>query len=154
MKRLTPFIICLIAAGLIAGCGPAIIVENKTSIPVRALVNSAGNRQVVSPSPGESSVADAEEGSYTVAVLPDAEWIEYAKLTRKALNEQLANADNLMGDQLLEVVRRLKDIAARMKEFENAAGKGQSCAGKITSDGGGIVTISVGAEGALVVRCN
>lgn len=154
MKRLAPFIISLIAAGLIAGCGPAIIVENKTSLPVRAIVNSSGQRSMLSPSPGESSTTDAEEGAYTVAVVPDAEWIEYAKLTRKVLNEQLANADNLTGPQLQEVIRRLKDIAARMQEFEKAAGKGQSCAGKITSDGGGSVTISVGAEGALVVRCN
>jgi hypothetical protein len=153
MKRLAPFI-CFLVAGLIAGCGPAITVENKTDIPVRAIVTSGGKSQVLSPSPGESSIADAEEGAYRVAVIPDAEWIEYAKLTRKVLNEQVAQADSLTGPQLLEVVRRLKDIAVRMKEFENAAGSQAGCAGSISSDGGGLVTVSTGNNGALVVRCN
>ena len=54
-------------------------------------------------------------------MIPDAEWIEYARTTRKFLNDQLANADSLTGPQLLEVIRRLKNIAARIDQFQRAA---------------------------------
>jgi len=153
MKRLPLFIAGLIVAGLIAGCGPVIVVQNNTRIPVRAVVTSNGRSEVLSPSPGESSTAEAGEGPYTVTVIPDQEWIDYARATRKFLNDQLANSDNLTGPQLLQVVQRLKAVAAQMQEFENAAGKSQSCSGTLTSDGGGSVQVSTGADGALVVSC-
>jgi hypothetical protein len=144
----------IIAAGLIAGCAPTITVQNNTSFPVRAIVSAGKIRTVLSPSPGEHSTAEVGEGPYTVTVIPDAEWIEYAKLTRKVLNDQLANADKLTGPQLLDVIRRLKEIATRMQEFERAVGSRASCGGKISSDGGAaFVTISTSSSGALVATC-
>ena len=89
-----------------------------------------------------------------MAVIPDTDWIEYAKIKRKLLNEQLANADKLTGAQLLEVIRQLKDVAEKMSQFEATAAKGASCSGAITQEGGsGIAEISVGPNGALVVAC-
>ncbi len=137
----------------VAGCGPAVVVENRTGFPVRAIVSSRGAREVVSPSPGESSTVEVQAGAYTVVVLPDMEWIEYAKLTRKVLNDQLANADKLTGTQLLDVIRRLKDIATRMQQYEAAAGSSSKCTGRVQSESTGIVTIAVGADGKLFVGC-
>ena len=70
------------------------------------------------------------------------------------LNEQLANYDELTGPQLLDVIRRLKDIAARMQQYEQAAGSQARCVGNITQDsGGGVAVITVAPAGALVVSC-
>ena len=131
----------IVGAVLLVGCAPSVVVENKTGFAVRVVVHSAGRSEVVSPSPGESSVAEVVD------------WIEWAKLTRKVLNDQLTNSDQLTGPQLLEVVRRLKDIAARMQQYESA-GIGASCSGAVSSDGGdGSVVISTAANGALVATC-
>jgi hypothetical protein len=87
-------------------------------------------------------------------VIPDAEWIEYAKLTRKVLNDQLANADKLTGPQLLDVIHRLKEIAAQMQQFEQAAGSSASCGGRLTEDNSaGLVVVSTTDSGALVISC-
>ena len=143
----------IVGAVLLVGCAPSVVVENKTGFAVRVVVHSAGRSEVVSPSPGESSVAEVEEGPYLATAIPDADWIEWAKLTRKVLNDQLTNSDQLTGPQLLEVVRRLKDIAARMQQYESA-GIGASCSGAVSSDGGdGKVVISTAANGALVATC-
>ncbi|CAG0955101.1 hypothetical protein ANRL3_00501 [Anaerolineae bacterium] len=153
MKRLRLMVIGLSFAALATGCAPTVVVENKTTIPVRAIVVASGQSNTVSPSPGESSSVEAPEGSYRVTVIPDAEWIEYAKLTRKYLNDQLANSDRLTGAQLLEVIRRLKDVAARMQQFEGAAGSGASCSGRISEDKSAVAVISVAANGKLTVVC-
>ncbi len=151
------WLIILLALGAIAassdGCGPTVVVENKTKIPVRVVVTTADGSEVVSPSPGESSTVDASEGSYRAVAIPDADWIEYAKLTRKVLNDQIANSENLSGPQLLEVVRRLKEIAERMDQFTKAAGTSAGCGGSVTSDSTGIVTVSAGPDGKLAVSC-
>ena len=141
------------AASFLAGCGPAIVVQNNTKFPVRVVVATGGKSEMLSPSPGESSAAEASEGAYGVYVIPDEEWIAYAKLTRQYLNDQLANSDKLTGPQLLNVIQRLKDIAERMHQYERAAGSGNGCSGRVTSDGGGAVTISTRADGGIVVSC-
>src|SRR5437870_12132835 len=123
---------CLALAAMADACSPNIIVSNSTSFVVRAVVTNGGHSQVLSPSPGESSSAEGEEGPYSVTVIPDQEWLDHAIATRKFLNDQLANSENLTGPQLLEVVRRLKDIALKIKQFEDTAGNGQGCSGKIT----------------------
>lgn len=153
MKRLLLMVIGLSFAALSAGCAPMVVVENKTTIPVRAIVIASGQRNSVSPSPGESSSVEAPEGSYRVTVIPDAEWIEYAKLTRKYLNDQLANSDKLSGPQLLDVIRRLKDVAVRMQQFEGAADSTASCSGRISEDKSAVVMISLAANGKLTVVC-
>ena len=54
--------------------------------------------------------------------------------------------------QLLAVVAQLKDIALRMKQFQDTAGKSASCSGSASSDSAPIVEVSLGA-GGLVVAC-
>lgn len=146
-------IVVLILAAVISGCGPSVVVQNNTKFAIRVVITTPDGSEVVSPTPGESSTVDAAEGSYRATAIPDADWIEWAKLTRKVLNDQLANSDNLTGPQLLEVIRRLKDIAARMQQFESAAGVGASCGGALSSDADGLVTVSQAANGTLVVSC-
>jgi hypothetical protein len=153
MKRLLLIVIGTSLAALVAGCAPMVVVENQTAIPVRAIVVASGQRTVVSPSPGESSWVETSEGIYRVTVIPDAEWIEYAKLTRKYLNDQLANSDKLSGPQLLDVIRRLKDVAVRMQQFEGAADSTASCSGRISEDKSAVVMISLAANGKLTVVC-
>ncbi|HKZ55257.1 MAG TPA: hypothetical protein VJ123_07235 [Anaerolineales bacterium] len=153
MRRIGWVAMGLILSGLITGCAPVVTVQNTTRIPVRAFVWSGGRSEVLSPSPGESSSAEVSEGPYRVSVVPDQEWIEYAKATRRYLNERLADSDHLTGQQLLDVIRRLKDIAQRIQQFENAAGTGSGCRGKVSSEGGGLATISTSADGSLVVSC-
>jgi hypothetical protein len=144
---------CLALAAMADSCAPVITVSNTTSFAVRAVVTSGGHSQVLSPSPGESSSAEAVEGPYRVTVIPDQEWLDHANATRKFLNDQLANADNLTGPQLLEVIRRLKEIALKIKQFEDTAGNGKGCGGNITQDGGGTVTVSTAADGSIIAVC-
>lgn len=152
MKLLRAMAIVLSAA-ILAGCAPSITVQNNTRIPVRAIVTSRGGNAVLSPSPGESSNAEVGEGRYTVTVIPDAEWIAYAKQVRQYLNDQLANSDRLTGAQLLDVIRRLKDIAEKMQQYEQAAGAGARCSGTVTSETDAVAQIAIGAGGALTVSC-
>jgi hypothetical protein len=133
--------------------GPTITVQNNTKFPVRVVVSSGGKSQSLSPSPGESSSADADEGPYRAYAVPDADWINYAKDVRKYLNDQLAHSDQLTGPQLLDVVRRLKDIAERMTQYEQAAGSGTGCSGSMTSDHDGLVEVSTKSNGGLLVIC-
>jgi hypothetical protein len=155
MSRLQISIVALAAVLCAAGCGPTVTVMNNTRIPVRAFVSaSGGENDTLSPSPGESSVAEVSEGAFQVKVVPDTAWVDYAKTSRKLLNDQLANSDNLSGPQLLDVVKRLKDVAAQMQQMESVASAGgASCAGTISSDGAALVNVSVGASGALAVSC-
>ena len=135
-------------------CGPTITVRNQTTIPVRVVVSNAGRSDTLSPSPGESSSTEAQAGSWMVTVIPDSEWIAYAQLVRNNLNEQIANSDRLTGPQLLSVVQRLKEIAARMQQFQQAAGSSAKCGGLISSDNSlATATVSIGANGALAVAC-
>ena len=70
--------ICLLAAAIglvLTACGRGITVSNTTLIPVRVVVVKKGGSDVQSPSPGESSFTEAEEGLYRVTAVPDAEWI-------------------------------------------------------------------------------
>jgi len=154
MSRSQKLLAGLVLALLLAACGPTVTVQNQTGFAVRAIVTTVSGGDVVSPSPGESSSVDAQEGAYTITAIPDQDWINYAQTARKLLNEQLANSDNLSGPQLLKVVQQLKDIAAKMKQFQATAGKGATCRGTINQDGsGGTATVSVAADGSLVVSC-
>lgn len=153
MKRMK-WIAVILAAALLAACAPTVTVTNETSFPVRVIVMSKGIRNVLSPSPGESSIAVVSNGSYRVTVIPDEEWIEYAKLTRKILNEQLAHADQLTGPQMLDVIRRLKEIAIAMQQFEQAAGKSASCGGVLSDENPDtLVIVLQDLTGALAVTC-
>ena len=144
----------LYALSLLDSCSPDVVVSNTTNIPVRVTVSSGGKSDVLSPSPHESSATEAAEGPYSAVVISDAEWIAYAQLVRNDLNQQLANSDKLTGPQLLSVVQRLKDIAAKMDQYNKAAKAGAKCSGQITAQGsGGAVTVSSGANGELVIAC-
>jgi hypothetical protein len=144
---------CLALAAMADACAPVITIKNNTTFEVRAIVNSKGHNSMVSPSPGESSVAEGEEGPYSVTIIPSKEWLDHATATRSFLNESLAHADRLSGPELLKVIDSLKAIALKIKEFQ-AAGKAQSCTGQITQDGGGNVTVGTAADGSLKVVCN
>jgi len=152
MNRGAVAIALIAAAGLLAGCAPSIVVQNKTGFGVRAVITNGGHSQVLSPSPGESSAADAEEGAYRVTVVPDREWVEWATATRRYLNDRLANSSQLTGPQLLDVVQRLKDIAAKMQQYQ-AAGAGASCGGVLGAEQDGLAIITTSADGGLVVTC-
>ena len=155
MKRIRWAVLGLFAL-MLAACGPAVVVENNTRFPVRVVVTSGGHSDVVSPSPGESSAVDASIGSFSASAVPDAEWIDYAKTTRSYLNEQLANAANLTGPQLLDVIQRLKDIAGKIQSFESAASSAAHCDGSISESGDGAagqIVVSTGADGKLALTC-
>lgn len=144
----------LASAAVLAACGPTVTVQNQTQIGVRAIVRSGAKTQVLSPTPGESSSAEVEQGAYRVTVMGDQEWVAYAKDVRQYLNDQLKDSEKLSGPQLLEVIRRLKEVAAKMQEFEKAASSSAACSGTIGNDSGGaLAEISIGAGGALAVAC-
>ena len=153
MQRMRWLTVGVVTAVGIAGCAPVLTVQNDSSFPVRVVVSASGNRQVLSPSPGQSSSAEVGEGAYSAYAIPDAEWIEYARLTRRFLNDQLADADRLTGEQLLEVIRRLKDIATRMQAYEGAAGSTGACNGTVSADEVGLIRVAVGADGKLQLTC-
>jgi hypothetical protein len=148
------FIVLFFLQEGVSSCGgPTVTVENNTKFPVRVVVSSGGSSQVLSPSPGESSSADASEGPYRAYAVPDADWINYAKTKRKVLDDMLANSDQLTGPQLLSVVQQLKDIAQRMAQYDQAGASGTGCTGTVSSDHDGLVQVSTGADGGLVAAC-
>ena len=147
---------CLALAAMADSCAPVITVTNRTTFEVVATINNGGKRQVVSPSPGNSSSAEAEQGGYTVTIIPSQEWRNHAQATRDFLNSQLAHPENLTRDQLNDVIFRLKDIAAKIKVFEDSYKTlaGQSCTGAIGDNGGGNVMVDATADGSLSVTCS
>lgn len=153
-RRLRPFLLA-VAALVAAGCGPVITVENHTRIPVRVFVSNGDRNDLLLPSPGESSTMDAQVGAYGVSAIPDKEWVEYARATRRFLNEQLAQPDSLTGPQLLKVIDRLRDVAAQMLEFGQAArAAGSGCGGMISDQSSGaLAVVSIAPDGSLAVTC-
>jgi len=155
--RATQFVLAVAASLLMASCAPGIVIQNSTSFPVRAIIQAGGMTDVFSPSPGESSYAEVREGRYTATVIPDAEWIEYARATRQYLNDQLAHSENLTGPQLLDVIRRLKDIPAMMYQFERAARSSAvgaaTCSGAVSAEADGLVKISTNEDGRIFIDC-
>jgi len=59
----------------------------------------------------------------------------------------------LTGPQLLEVIRRLKDIAARTKQHEGAEGSASACKGTVSAEEAGLIRVAVGADGKLQLTC-
>lgn len=154
MTGFVPFALCIAAAVLVSGCGPIITVHNRTRFPVTATVTTGERQETHSPSPGESSSMDADVGPYFVYAVPEKDWLEYAKLTQKVLNESLADPSRLTGPQINDITQRLKDIAVRIQQYEGTAGGARTCHGTISESGaGGTVTITVGADGRLVASC-
>lgn len=154
IRRMAQGTLLVAIAVVVVGCSPSVSIHNGTTFAVRVVITTSVGTEVLSPSPGESSTADAAEGTYTVNVLPDADWVAWATATRAYLNDRLANSDSMTGPQLLDVVQRLKDIAAKMKSYADAAaGTGAGCAGSVTSDANGGVTITQGADGKLLATC-
>lgn len=135
------------------GCAPNVTVSNGTSFPIRVMVQSGWSIQWVSPSPNESSFVQVTEGPFTASAIPDAEWTAYATTKRKFLNEQLANSQNLSGEKLNQVIQQLKEIAAQMQQFSNAAGSTAKCSGRITEDSSDTVTVTSGIDGKLRLSC-
>ena len=152
MTRLQISVLTMIAACCLAGCGPTVTVQNDTKFPVRVMVVAGDGSESLSPSPGESSSAEVGEGRYGVTVIRDEDWINYAKATRQFLNDQVANP-NLTGPQLLVVYQRLKDIAKRMQDYQDAGNGESSCTGTVSQDSDGLATISTGTNGKLTVVC-
>ncbi|MEP7355689.1 MAG: hypothetical protein ABI847_00455 [Anaerolineales bacterium] len=146
---------CLALAAMADSCGPTVTIENKTSFEISAIIGNKGTETVLSPSPGESSYAVVQQDAYVVTVIPKDEWLTHAKATRQFLNDQLANPDQLTGPQLLEVVKRLKDIALRMKAFEDAAKGGDaSCVGILDDQhSAAVVTVTSLPDGKLKAAC-
>jgi hypothetical protein len=153
MKRIILIIALLLVAVILAGCAPVLTVENNTKFEVTVFISGPEGPEVLSPSPGESSSAEIPLGNYSVTVVPAQQWIDYAKATRQYLNSQLANAQNLTGPQLSNIVQRLKDISAKIQQYEATGGTGGSCAGKLTQDSNAVVMVSAAADGSLVVSC-
>lgn len=151
----TDVLIAALMIAALAACSPTVTVKNGANFPVHTMVTGQRGTQMLSPTPGESSTAEMDLGAYTVVVIPDADWLDYAKGVRKYLNDQLANADNLTGPQLLEVVQRLKDIALRMQQLEKAGtAGGTACSGTLTSEkSDAVATISLTAAGGLAITC-
>jgi hypothetical protein len=155
VRRFVPFALCIAAAVLVSGCGPTITVYNRTRIPVRAQVFQGKQHAVVNPSPGESSTVDADLGPYVAIAEPEEDWLRYAKLTQKVLNESLADPSRLTGPQITDIVQRLKDIVERIQQYEGAGGRRSSCRGKITEKEpeAHSVNVDVGVTGTLVATC-
>jgi len=157
MKRIGLLLAGLCAAILTVGCAPGVVIQNNAPFPVRAILVVGGQSQVLSSSAGGSSYAEVGSGSYQATVIPDAEWIEYARGTRQYLNDQLANSEALTGEQLLDVIRRLSDIAVAMDRFERAARSSAvgaaSCSGKVSSESNGSVTVTASEDGRVFIEC-
>lgn len=133
LKWLLPLaLLCLGASGA-EGCNPVISVNNQTNIAVKVAVTPPNDHmQIVSPSPGSSSGVEVHNaGTYIAVVVRSQEWVEGAKLARKALTDMLNNPQSLSADQIKDIQKRLSDIETQLKTFESTAARGASCAGKI-----------------------
>jgi len=54
---------------------------------------------------------------------------------------------------VLEVIRRLKDIAARIKQYEGAGGSASACNGTVSAEKDGLIRAAVGSDGKLQPTC-
>jgi hypothetical protein len=125
--------------------------------------------QVLSPSPGSSSEAEVTQGgTFTAVAIPDRAYLEWAKDTRQTLSNLLANPQGLTPSQVQNLVQQLKDIEAKIKQYESAAGSGDGCTGTISVETveqvpffgalpmpkSGIVDVTADASGKLKVTCS
>jgi hypothetical protein len=142
---------CVALAAMADSCAPVVTIENNTDFTVRAIVTSGKVRQVLSPGPGESASAEAQEGPYTVYVIPDQDWLEWATAVRDNLSARLADPKGLTTAQIEDVITQLRDIRFKIEQYEAAANAasdaGRSdqfsvCHGRIAEDGGAVVEVT------------
>ena len=131
-----------------AGCAPLVEIQNNTPFAVRVAVTSGGSRQVVSPSAGSTSSAEVVPGPYSVSVVPDAEWMDYARTVRTIIGDYAFSAQNLTPDQVFELAKRLADINSRIDAYEKAGVGGNGCSGRTV----GFDTSSIAADPIFVLE--
>lgn len=157
MKRRFRIISLIIAAGVMAGCAPAITVENRTRVPVRVIVRQLAAEAmgyyafstVLSPRPGQSSSVPAlGEGTYSVAVANEATWVAYAKEKRFQLEAKLGDPQKLSGQKLQDFIKSMNDIP---KQFESDVLI--SCQGRVGNMDEDILVQVVLANNSLSAIC-
>ena len=169
--KLLVFLALLTVAAYELSCNPSITVFNRTNVGVRvAVFPPGGGRRVLSPSPGSSSETEVTQGgTFTAVAIPDRRYLEWAKDTRQTLTNILANPQGMTPSQVQNFVQQLKDIEAKIKQFESAAGQGDGCSGTISVETwsqepifgmflrmpkSGTVDITADAAGKLQLRCS
>ena len=169
--KLLVFLALLTIAATEPSCNPSIIVYNRTSVGVRvAVFPPGGGKHVLSPSPGSSSEAMVTQGgSFTAVAIPDKQYLELAKDTRQTLSNLIANPQGLTPSYVQNLRQQLRDIEAKIKQFESAAGSGDGCTGTISVETmaqepifgwfvrmpkSGTVDVTADAAGKLQLKCS
>jgi hypothetical protein len=152
----------LVAVAALAGCAPAIIVENRTRTPVRAAVlqqvicgpggcsTYLAFSTVLTPPPGQSSAIPALQGRYNVAVADEGAWVAYVKAKRDALLASLKNPGSMSPSQVRDVINKL---GTTTKDFDSIAKA--RCYGEVgNNEEDVLVQISVASNGSsLIATC-
>lgn len=147
---------------LVGGCEfeNVIIVTNESSTQLRVFVKvPGGGITTVTPTPGNSSsIVIAEGGTFYAGAVVDTEWLEYIRVTRELLSQQLADPAvraDLSVDELVELTTRINDLTreiqrATERPWEQVGG----CSGTAVVGGGGMVESEDNRSGTVTITDN
>jgi hypothetical protein len=146
----------LIAAALLAGCGPYVTLENKTDVGIKFITNVGGEQSATSVFPGETSSATGSDyGSYSISVIPNEDWLAWARDFTNALSDQLKHGRDLTPEDVQRITRNLATIREQMAQFEKLAkDAGATCSGKTSDEKSSVVTVTRSDDGKLIVTCS
>lgn len=153
-KHLLLISLCALLVLFLSSCAPLLRIENETTLGVKALVSIPGSmRQLVTVEPMNDAGLDTIGiGKYIVVVIPDKDWLEYARLQARVLNDLLTGSPNLSPQQANDIKTKLKEIHTALEQYEKAK-SGAACSGKLDSEGFNLATISQDASGNLAISC-
>ena len=164
MNRISSLWVALIAALVVVGCTPSIVVKNNTTIGIRVMIKTDKGSDVVSPSAQESSTVESTGGRFTATAVEDQVWADYMRQTRQSvialLQDVVNHKTSLPTQELEQMFANLRDIDARIADFARFQPSliGNICSGSVDSNGEGdpgtaTVTVVQTDDGKLSTSC-
>jgi hypothetical protein len=164
MKRAGPAIVCIVAAGLLAGCAPLIRFENRSQIGARVMVAQSAGKGPFHHSTGLRIpprgvyAIEAVEGRYIVFVSADKAWRNYVNEVRIELENELRYPKNLPPEKVRLLTQYLANLLQQYERTYTANrrenGGAPACEGVIGNSEDDVrVLIDTSPSGSFTVSC-
>ena len=142
----------LLAAVLLSACEGSVTVTNGSKFPVRASIAGPGSSGTYLLDAGQS-LPFSGNGTWTVTVIADKDWVETVKKIRDQLAADLASGTAAFSERRQELNDRLKLLNALIKNPPGGAqGKAASCHAVVEENGETAFVVGVDEQGFIWCR--
>jgi hypothetical protein len=137
--------VVLLATVVVAGCGPQVVLVNKTRSPLRFSVTTPGSSSVTTVQAGEEVAVEIEAtGPYTVGIVRSDAWVKMMEAQRDDYVNSLANPNNLTPSDLAATVANIDALTTRIDALLRNPLDAR-CSGTVTTKSDGEATASTPA---------